>query len=121
MQLHLDFEPGLTERYPSLMEAVRAQVYGCGKALKAVAADADMSQSELSRKLGDNPNDPRRLTVEDLERLIAATDSVLVVHWLIERFLQSDDARRERALAELQKQMPQFMALMKAVMQEGGK
>ncbi|XAI95641.1 hypothetical protein [Microcystis phage Mae-JY22] len=119
MQLHLDFEPGLTERYPSLMEVVRAQVYGCGKALKAVAADADMSQSELSRKLGDNPNDPRRLTVEDLEKLIVATDSVMVVHWLIERFLQSDDTRRERALNELQKQLPQFMALMTAALKDG--
>lgn len=121
MQLHLDFEPGLTERYPTLLDAIRAQVYGCGKALKTIAADADLSQSDLSRKLNDNPNDPRRLTVEDFEKLITATDSHLVVHWLVEKFLQSADDRRDRALDELKKQMPQLMALMKAVTNEGNR
>lgn len=121
MQLSLELDPGLTERYPSLLEAVRAQVYGCGRPLKAIAADADMSQSDLSRKLGDNPNDPRRLTVEDLEKLIDATGSVMVVHWMVERFLQSDQDKRDRALAEIHRQLPQFLALMKAISPEGGK
>lgn len=118
MQLALDFEPGLTERYATLMDAVRAQAYGCGRPLKAVAADMDLSQSELSRKLAQNDADPRRFTVEDLERFIPATGSYLVIHWLIERHLEDRDARRERAVVELQRQLPALMALLKAATQE---
>lgn len=114
MQLQLDFQPGLTEQYPTLLDAVRAQVYGCGKPLKSIASDLDLSQSDLSRKLSGNPDDPRRFSVEDLERLFPATDSVLVIHWLIERFLESADSRRDRAITEIQRQLPQFMALLKA-------
>lgn len=119
MQLHLDFEPGLTERYPSLLDAVRAQIYGSGKPLKSVASDLDCSQSDLSRKLASNPDDTRRFSIEDLERLMPATESVLVIHWLIEKFLESADSRRDRAITEIQKQLPQFMALLKAATESG--
>lgn len=118
MQLSLDFEPGLTERYPRLIDAVRAQVYQCGKALKVIAADMDLSQSDLSRKLAENDGDPRRLSVDEFERLIVATDSHLALHWLVEKFLESADTRRDRALTELQRQLPAFMALLKTATSE---
>lgn len=118
MQAALDFEPGLTEKYPTLIDAIRAQVYACGKPLKTVASDLDMSQSDLSRKLNDNPADPRRFTTEDLEKLPAATDSLLVIYWMVEKYLQDPAERRDRALAEIQKQLPDFMALLKAALPE---
>lgn len=110
----LDFEPGLTERYPQFIDAIRAQIYTCGKPLKTVAGDMEMSPSELSRKLNDNPADPRRFTIDDLERLVPATGSLLVIHWLVEKFVQDPAERRDRAISEIQKQLPEFMALLKA-------
>ena len=40
MQLELDFEAGLTKRYPDWMDCIRAVAYACGHPLKRVAADA---------------------------------------------------------------------------------
>jgi len=55
-QVEINFESGLTDQFPQFRDAVKAAVYGCGRPFKAVAADLDMTSSELSRKLGDNPN-----------------------------------------------------------------
>lgn len=119
LQAALDFEAGLTEKYPRFIDVIRAQIYMCGKPLKTVAADMDMSQSELSRKLGDNPSDPRRFTTDDLEKLIPATGTLTVIHWLVEKHLQDPDERRDRALNQIQKQLPDFLALLKAALPEG--
>lgn len=113
-QLTLDFEPGLTERHASLLECVKASVYGSSKAFKAIASEMDLSQSDLSRKLAGNPDDPRRFTVEDLERVIAATGDTRPVLWLIERFLQDPEAKRARAAAELARLLPELIALSRA-------
>lgn len=121
LQRALDFEPGLTEKYPRLIDCIRAQIYMCGRPLKTVAADMDMSQSELSRKLSDNPADPRRFTTDDLEKLIPATGALTVIHWMVEKHLQNPEERRDRALTEIQKQLPDLFALLKAALPEGKK
>lgn len=72
-QLTIDFTPGLTERHDSLLDCIRHGAYSHRNPLKTIAADMDMSQSELSRKLGNNPDDPRKLSVGDLEKYIQAT------------------------------------------------
>lgn len=117
-QIQLPFEPGLTEKYPRLIDAVRAQIYGSTKPIKTIAADMDMSKSELSRKLNDNPKDPRRFTIEDLEALPAATQSNLVIYWLLEKYIEDPEVRRDRAITEIQKQLPDFMALLKSAVGE---
>lgn len=113
-QLMLDFEPGLTEKYPHLGDCIRAGAYTHRNPLKTIAADMDMSQSELSRKLSGNPDEPRRFSVEDLERYIVATGDVTPIYWLIERFLQDEKVKQDRALQELAKQLPSILALLKA-------
>jgi hypothetical protein len=115
MQLTLDFTPGLTTLYPRLGDALHAQVYSCGQPLRALAAHMDMSQRDLSRKLfGEDGNGPN-LSLTELEQLIEATGSRLVIHWLIERFLQDPQANRHRALAELQHQVPALLGLLKTL------
>lgn len=113
-QLTIDFSPGLTERHDSLLDCVRHCAYSHRNPLKTIAADMDMSQSELSRKLADNPGDPRRLSVDDLEHFIEATGDTTPIYWLIEKYLQDEDAKKRRAIAALAKAMPDFVALMKA-------
>jgi len=57
-QMTLDFEPGLIERFPTLLDCIRTGAYTNRNPLKTIAADMDMSQSDLSRKLAGNPDDP---------------------------------------------------------------
>lgn len=97
-QLTLDFEPGLVERHASAMDALRAAVYGGRKPLKTIAADMDMSTSGLSRKLSQDPEDPRRFSLDDLEAYLRATGDTTVVEYLAAKYLQSDEARRHQAL-----------------------
>lgn len=114
-QIELNFEGGLLQQFPEFKDAVRASVYDCGKPLKVIAAEMDLSQSELSRKLNDNPNDPRNFTVRDLELFIPATGSFLIIDWLLAKFRQDDSLKRDYLLAEVNKRMTEFTAMMKAL------
>jgi hypothetical protein len=114
-QLTLDFTPGLTERHASLLACARESVYTHRNPLKTIAADMDISQSELSRKLAGNPDDPRRLSVEDFEKLMEATQDFTPIYYLIEKYLTDEDMKQRRALAELARQLPDVLALIKVV------
>lgn len=113
MQLSLDFEPGLTERHTSLLSCIRECAYKAEKPLKSIAADMDLSESDLSRKLSGNMEDPRRFTVDELVRLVEVIDDVTPINWLIERFHMTDKQRQNRAATEFMKQLPQAIALLK--------
>lgn len=115
MQLKLDFEPGLTERHRTLLDCVRECAYKSSKPMKAIAADMDLSESDLSRKLSGHESDTRRLTVDDFVRLIEVTGDITPVNWLIERFHLSEDDKTRQAAREFLKQLPQMMALAKQV------
>lgn len=112
-QLVLNFEPGLVERHPSLLACVREGAYSHRNPLKTIAADMDMSQSELSRKLSGNQDDPRRMSVDDLESYLRATGDMNPVFYLIEKYLEREEVKRRRAAAELMKRLPDIMALVK--------
>lgn len=113
-QVEINFEAGLTDQFPAFRDVVKAAVYGCGRPFKAVAADLDMTSSELSRKLGDNPNDPVHFPLHLLPELIRATGDKRPVYWLVESFLEDPAAKRARAVAQLADLLPQLTALMKA-------
>lgn len=113
-QLTLDFEPGLTERYPTLLACIIAAAHSNRKPLKTLAADMDMSQSELSRRLHQNPGDARKFSVDDLEAFIAASGDLTPIYYLVEKHLASESDRQRRAIAELSKALPQIAALIKA-------
>ena len=111
--MSIDFEPGLAERHQSALDCVRECAYTHKHPLKTLAADMDMSQSELSRKLAHNPDDPRRFTLDDLEKFLAATGDMTPIYYLVEKYLENSDLRQRRALAELVKLAPQLAALIK--------
>ncbi|VVE31238.1 hypothetical protein OYT13_15905 [Pandoraea sp. XJJ-1] len=114
-QMTLDFQPGLAERHQSLLACVRAGAYSHSNPLKTIAADMDMSQSTLSRKLGGDPDDPRKFSVDDLEKYLVATGDLTPVYFLIEKYLQDEKAKQDRALQELAKRLPDVLALIKQV------
>ena len=114
-QVGLDLDPGILDEYPDFRDAVRASVYSCGRAFKAIAADLDMSVSELSRKLSDNPNDPVHFPYHRLPELIQATGDLRPVHWLIATFMESDEKKQKRAIDQLTRLLPQIQTALKAV------
>lgn len=118
-QVEINFESGLPEQFPNFRDVVKAAVYGCGRPFKSVAADMDMTSSELSRKLGDNPNDPVHFPLHMLPDLIRATGDKRPVYWLVETFLEDEDTRRSRAVAQIGDLLPQLQALLKMAGQAG--
>ncbi|MCA3072853.1 MAG: hypothetical protein IOD11_20755 [Rhodocyclaceae bacterium] len=111
----LDVPVGISVEHSTLLTCVKAAVYGSRIPLKAIAAESGMTSSELSRKLKPSNGDPRRLSVDDLVRLIDATGDLSPIYWLIEKFAIDDEARQRRAQAELAKQLPGLIALLKQV------
>jgi hypothetical protein len=114
-QLTLNFEPGLAERWRSLKACCRERIFGNPKPLKAVAADMDLSESELSRKLADNPNDTRNFNCDDLEAYITKHGDLTPIYYLIEKFAIDKDTKHAFAAAELAKQLPHIIALAKTL------
>lgn len=114
-QLTLSFEPGLADRHASLLDCIRQTVYSHRNPIKTIAADMDLSQSDLSRKLSSNPEDTRRFSVDDLERLIEATGDVTPVLYLAEKYLASRESKQRAAAEQLCKMLPDIMALIKTV------
>ncbi len=114
-QLTLDFEPGLVERHATLLDCLRAAVYGGQRGLKGVAIDMDMSSGELGRKLNTNPDDVRRFTVEDLENYVQRTGDTTPVLYLALRYLPSDEDRRHAAVGTAQRLMAELAAVLPAL------
>lgn len=69
-------------------------------------------QSTLSRKLAQDPDDPRRFTVDDLERFIEATGDATVVEYLAAKYLQSDESRRAGAVMAAEGLLRQLAAVL---------
>lgn len=114
-QLSIDFTPGMLEQFPTFADCVRASVYGCGKPFKVVAADMDMSVSELSRKLANNIGDNVHFPLDRLPELLAATGDSRPVQWLVLRFLRDPEAHRKQALATIAQLAPVLERAMAAL------
>ncbi len=117
-QLTLNFEPAIPERFTTLREYVAHRSAIVNKPLKVQAADMDMAPSTLSRKLHPGEGDTQRFNLDDLENWLASTgDAAAVVEYLAAKYLDSNDARRERLasrtealLAELAQLVPSLRA-----------
>jgi hypothetical protein len=90
---------------------VAACVYGCRSGLKGVAADIDVSPSELSRMLNREQDDPRKLDVEDFVGIVQSTGDTRPVQWLIERFLHNPEQQKAMAAAQLAQILPAIIEL----------
>lgn len=73
----------------------------------------DLSPSDLSRKLSGNPDDPRNFSVDDLEHYIACTGDFEPIYYLIEKFMEHPQVRRERAMDQLASLLPEIEKLVK--------
>jgi len=117
-QFEINFEAGLVEQFPEFRDVIKASVYSCGRPFKAIAADMDMSVSELSRKLADNPNDPVNFPVHRLPELVGATGDRRPIYWLIEAFLEDPAHRRQHVLSKIEALLPELQALVKSATEQ---
>jgi len=115
IQYSLDLEPAITEQFRTLKQVLAAAVYSYRGGLGSVAVHCDLSPSALSRMLNENEDDPRHLPVDLMVRIIEATQDMRPIHWLIARFLPSEEARTRAAVAQLESLAPQIVAALAVI------
>lgn len=90
LQLTLDLEPSLLERYRNVREVVAAGIYQRG--LKRIAMDMDVAPGNLSCMLNDESQ--RKLNTDDLERYMQTSGDLEPIRYLIARYM-GDQATAE--------------------------
>jgi hypothetical protein len=114
-QLTLSLEPGLLQRYKTLRDCLHHSCLNDPRGLKAIAADCDLSASELSRRLNPSPGDPRSLDVDVFVDIMASTDDYMPLRWLIARFLPDDTQRQAVAVQKLERLMSEVASVLHEV------
>ncbi|WP_231941250.1 hypothetical protein [Burkholderia sp. PAMC 28687] len=109
VQMTLDFEPGLTDRYTSLRDCVATAVYQRG--LSKCAIDLNESPGNLSNKLSENPN--RHFNIDDLERFLTASGDMTPLYYLTEKFLRQRSDAKKAATEKIQQLGPQLIDLLR--------
>jgi hypothetical protein len=96
-QIALDFEPGLTENHPTLLDFMASRIYQ--KGLSNVAPILNKAPGNLGLELGGD--DKRHFSVKSLERYIEKCQDVTPIYYLIEKYLSDPQAKRDAAQAEM--------------------
>lgn len=117
-QIQIDYEPGKTDQFSSLMESVRHVVYGGGMKQAAIAAGMDMAPTKLSRQMGGE----LKFSVEQLEELLDLTGDLTPIYYLIEKYVSQSGTpiRNELALKKAGKLMTELQRVMGQLDKEVG-
>jgi hypothetical protein len=104
-QITINYDAGQVDSYATAREFVAHRAHCQGRPLKAIAADMDLSPSDLSRKFAQAPGDSRRFTLDDFERYIETNEDVEPVLYLVEKYLTGSDriAALEAEIARLKR------------------
>ena len=111
MQLNIDFTPGLTQQFPEWIDLLAAVVYSSPGGITSVANDLDVSPGNLSRMLSRSETDHRYFPAEWVPKLIKSTGDTRPVYWLVERYIEDPNEKRDRAVNELARLLPQLEQL----------
>lgn len=111
-QLTLELQTDVRTRFGTLRECLHWTVLNDPRGIKAIAADCDLSVSELSRRLHPSDDDPRSCDVNLMVRVMQTTRDLAPLHWLMAEFLQDADTKRRAAVDQLSNLMPQIAALL---------
>lgn len=102
-------------KFETALDCVRACARESGRSMKTVAADMGLSPSDLSRKLANKPQDPRRFTLNDLESFMQATGDYTPVLFLVQKYMPNlAVGERVAAAVALRAAVPQLQALLRA-------
>ena len=108
VQLTLDMEPGLAERYGSLKEVIAAGVYRNG--LKRVAGKLYVYPGNLSVMLSGDGQ--RHLDVDLLEQYIEEFNDLTPILYLVSKYCGDRFADRDDALSRVQSLLEELPALL---------
>lgn len=100
--LTLQCELSLAARFATLRDFIADRVDKQRKPAKTIAMDMGMSPSTLSRKLKPAESDTQRFNVDDLEAYMAETGDFAAIEYLAAKFLNSDEARKARAIKQVE-------------------
>ena len=108
-QLTLNLEPGLTQRFRCVRDAVAQGVYQRG--LKRIAAELDMAPGNLSVALADESQ--RKFGTDEMELYVQKTGDLTPIYFLVEKYLSDKTATQDQAMAalsDLMKTLPAMFA-----------
>ena len=111
-QLQLPIGVSLTTQFPRFRDVLVAAVYGSPGGLNAVATHTDQSPSDLQKRLAAEPGDTRPMRESDILGIIEQTRDARVIYWLVERYLQSPEARKQQAVEQIAGLMPSLLNLL---------
>ena len=120
IQMTLDLDTHLTERFRSAKEAMAAGVYRRG--LKRCAADLDVAPGNLSVML--SADGQRHLDVDLLERYVETTGDRTPIYYLVAKHCGDSSAARDEAVERVQAmlaELPQLLASVGAKAKRGGR
>lgn len=110
VQMSLDIEPGLTDRYSSLKEVVAAGVYRAG--LKRMAGKLYQYPGNLSVMLSGDGQ--RHFDVDLLEQYIESSGDLTPIHYLLAKYCGDQTANRDDALSRVQDLLEDLPGLLTA-------
>lgn len=111
-QLTLELRPDLLRRFSTLRQCVHHTALNYERGMKDLAADLDLSESELSRRLNPSDGDNRSCDVNLMVRIIEFTGDQSPLHWLMAKFLRDTETTKQAAVQQLAQLMPQIAALL---------
>lgn len=108
VQMTLDLDTGLTERFRGVKEVVAAGVYRRG--LKRVAGDLDVAPGNLSVQLSGDGQ--RHFDVDLLERYIETSGDLTPIYYLVSKYCGDRSAARDEALERVQTMLSELPTLL---------
>ncbi|WP_447775662.1 hypothetical protein [Variovorax boronicumulans] len=109
------FDPGLPEQFSSLRAYIAFRVQEQRLNAASLAGKMDLSPSTLSRKLNQNEGDTQRFNCDDLEAYIKETKDIgSVMAYLASKFVETPEARKDRALTRVEAASAAFEAAVAA-------
>ncbi len=115
VQMTLDLDPGLTDRFRSAKDAMAAGTYRRG--LKRTAADLDVAPGNLSVMLSDDG--PRHLGTDLLERYVELTGDKTPIYFLVAKYCGDQSATRDEALERVHGLLAELPQLLERVGVQG--
>ncbi|MGE0521391.1 MAG: phage regulatory CII family protein [Candidatus Binatia bacterium] len=112
-QLTLELNLGLLQRYRTLRECVHHTALDYPRGMKALAAECDLSESELSRRLNPTDGDKRSCDVDLAVTIMEVTGDLRPLHWLIAKFIPSEQDRRQAAVDTLAQMLSMWYDLVR--------
>jgi hypothetical protein len=106
-QLTLNFEPGLSDRFPCLRDCIASSIYRYG--LTNTAIDLDKAPGNLSVELSADP--ARKFGVDDFEKYMEKSGDFTPLYYLIDKFLK--DKTGEPDMAEVMAMFKQMAPALK--------